>query len=85
MNFARPVLVLLAATVTQVCYINDAQAAQQSPLLGMWSLDVEQMQAPAEMRPKSVTITFAEAGEDKWSTKVSIVAPDDSVREMTGI
>lgn len=85
MNLARPVLVLLAATVTQIGYMSDAQAAQQSPLLGMWSLDVTQMQAPADMRPKSVTITFAEAGEDKWSTKVSIIAQDDSVREMTGV
>lgn len=85
MNLVKPVLVLFGAIFAQIGCMSEAQAEQQSPLLGTWSLDVAQMQAPADMRPESVTIIFAEAGEDKWSTKVSIIAQDGSVREMTGV
>jgi hypothetical protein len=85
MIIARPVLLLLVAIFAQFGITSEGRAEQHSPLLGSWSLDVAQMQAPADMRPKSVTITFAKAGESKWSTQVAILAQDNSVREMTGV
>jgi len=45
----------------------------KSPLLGKWVLDVESVQAPLEMRPKSVTMTYSEAGDGKWRTNVDVV------------
>ncbi len=54
-----------------------------SPLLGSWALDVSQMSAPIEARPKAVTITFADAGEGKWTTRVLIIGNDASARDMT--
>jgi len=45
----------------------------KSPLLGKWVLDVESVQAPLEMRPKSVTMTYSEAGDDKWRTDTDVV------------
>lgn len=53
-----------------------------SPLLGTWELEVARMPIPAEARPKSVTITFAEIGPGKWSTKVDIIGNDGSERHM---
>lgn len=85
MSFAKPLLMLAAAAIIQAGCAVPAGAEQQSPLLGTWSLDVAQMQAPAELRPKSVTITFAMAEPEKWSTRVAIIAQDESVREMHGV
>ncbi|MBN6103544.1 hypothetical protein JR064_15350 [Xanthomonas sp. CFBP 8703] len=45
----------------------------KSPLLGKWVLDVESVQAPLEMRPKSVTMTYSEAGDGKWRTDTDVV------------
>ncbi len=60
------------------------QTSQQkaSPLLGTWSLDLSQMPVPADQRPKSVSITFADVGGGKWSTRVVITGQDGNVREM---
>lgn len=85
MSFAKPLLMLTAVAILQTGCAFQARAEQQSPLLGTWNLDVAQMQVPAEMRPKSVTITFAKSEPDKWSTRVAIIAQDESVREMVGV
>ena len=44
-----------------------------SPLLGKWVLDVESTPFPPDARPKSVTLTYSEAGEGKWRTNVDVV------------
>ena len=43
-----------------------------SPLVGRWSVDVSRLPMPPEARPKSVTITFGDAGNGKWTTQVEI-------------
>lgn len=53
-----------------------SEAIAPSPLAGRWALDVARI--PAEERPKSVTITFAQDGA-KWTTDVQIVAPNGTV------
>jgi hypothetical protein len=50
-----------------------ARTSSTSPLLGSWALDLSRMPVPPEARPKSVTITFSDAGGGKWSTEVHIV------------
>lgn len=62
---------------------NEVAATQASPLLGSWSLDTSQMDVPFAYRPKSVIITFADLGGDKWSTRVTITDKEGGVRDMT--
>jgi DNA-binding CsgD family transcriptional regulator len=49
-------------------------AAQGSPLVGRWALDVAGV--PAEERPRAVTISFSIAPDQRWTTQVEIVKPD---------
>ena len=55
-----------------------------SPLLGRWSLDLEHSQIPVDQRPKSVTMTYKDAGSGKWSTDVAIVGSNDGKINATG-
>lgn len=49
-------------------------AAQGSPLVGRWALDVAGV--PADERPRAVTISFSVAPDRRWTTQVEIVNPD---------
>lgn len=49
-------------------------AAQPSPLVGTWRLDVSRI--PAEERPQSVTMQFDRTGDGRWTSRVDIVAAD---------
>ena len=60
-----------------------AQTAPTSPLLGSWAVDVSRLAMPPQARPKSVTITFGDAGGGKWTTTVDILGADGSERHMT--
>lgn len=51
-------------------------APPASPFLGRWGVDVASLPLPPEQRPKSVTMTFSDAGGGKWTTDIEIVAPD---------
>ena len=57
-------------------------AAEQSPFLGEWELDLTRMPDTYGPPPKRVIYTFEDMGGGKWRTKVAITAPDDSVRHM---
>lgn len=57
-------------------------AATAPSLLGTWSLDVARLPIPPEARPRSVTISFADAGAEKWRTTVVITGGDGSERRM---
>ena len=53
-----------------------AATAEQAPLAGKWLLDVSRI--PAEERPRRVTMAFQVSPDQKWTTRVEIVAPDGS-------
>lgn len=55
-------------------------AAEQSPFLGEWALDLTRMPESYGPTPKRVTYTFEDVGSGQWRTKIAITAPDDSVR-----
>jgi len=79
MKLAVPVLlsvVMLAQPVPAA-----SQAA--SPFLGRWAVDVAKLPLPPEQRPRSVTMTFSDAGGGKWTGSVEIVTPDGSVVHST--
>lgn len=64
---------LLAAAVPAA-----AEPAPASPLLGSWSVDLTRLPIPPEARPKSVTITYSDAGGGKWRADVVVIRPDGS-------
>lgn len=55
-----------------------ATAAEESPLAGRWSLDIEKI--PADERPRAVTIAFAPAAGGRWHTVVTVEAPDGAIQ-----
>ncbi|MES2451406.1 MAG: hypothetical protein V4610_12645 [Pseudomonadota bacterium] len=57
-------------------------AAERSPFLGEWELDLTRMPDSYGPPPKRVTYTFDDVGSGQWRTKIDITAPDDSVRHM---
>lgn len=57
-------------------------AAERSPFLGRWELDLARMPATYGPPPKRVVYTFADLGVGKWRTEVDITAPDGSVRHV---
>ena len=70
-EFLAGVLILGAAFASPLF----AQPAS-SPLLGSWALDLEGSEIPIAARPKSVTITYSDAGSGKWRSNVDIVGGD---------
>lgn len=58
-------------------------APSATGILGSWALDVSRM--PEGGRPKSVTITFSEAGADRISTRVDILGGDGSASHATSL
>ena len=61
-----------------------AQTSTASPLLGSWAVEVERLPIPPEARPKSVTITYSDAGGGKWRTNVDILGGDGSESHAVG-
>lgn len=72
MKKTLPSILLVAA-----CTLGGAAHAQQvagiALLAGKWAVDVSRLPIPAAFRPKSVTVTFAEAPGGKLSTRVEVV------------
>jgi len=80
-------LVLAAATLlgtSTFAESSSAKAPVPSPLFGRWSVDVSRLPVPPEARPKSVTIAFGDAGDDKWTMRVEIVGSDGSKTDAAG-
>lgn len=63
-----------AMTQAALTHTAGAVAAQPSPLVGKWSLDVSRI--PANERPQRVTIAFSRAADEQWTTHVEVVGPD---------
>lgn len=57
-------------------------AAEPSPFLGAWELDLTRMPDSYGPPPKRVTYTFDDLGSGEWRTKIDITAPDGSIRHM---
>ncbi len=61
-----------------------AQSSDVSPLLGRWGVDVSKLPIPPQERPKSVTISYGDAGSGKWTMEVDIVAGDGAAMRAVG-
>ncbi len=56
-----------------------------SPLLGSWAVDLSRLPMPPEARPKSVTITYSDAGGGKWKTNVDVQLKDGSANRVESV
>ena len=74
MKALLPILSLAAVAVVGPAL---AGAPAASPLRGSWAVDLTRLPIPPEARPKSVTITFSDAGAGKWRMNVDIVNRGD--------
>jgi hypothetical protein len=80
-------LVALALLAT-MAYAQGSMAAEQkvnAALLGSWAVDTSRLPMPAEARPKSVTITFADEGADRLRTTVEVIDPAGARLEAEGV
>jgi hypothetical protein len=59
-----------------------APAADQSPFLGEWELDLTRMPDSYGPPPKRVVYTFEDVGADQWRTTIDIAAADGSARHV---
>jgi len=62
-----------------------ASSSSASPLLGSWAVDTTRLPVPPAVRPKGVTITFSDAGEGKWATRVERVDANGAKIHAEGI
>ena len=71
----------MLSTIVLGFLANAASADERaiSAWTGKWAADISKLPIPAEARPKSVTITFAEAADGRLATRVEVVSPDNSV------
>lgn len=60
------------------------RAQTQVPVAGRWTLDTSRLPMAPAARPKSVTISFSDAGGGKWTTHVDILGGDGSESHAVG-
>ena len=80
----KMLFVILLATVLMPDAPALAGSLNASPLIGSWAVDVSRLPIPPQDRPKSVTITFNDAGDGKWTTQVDIVDAAGSENQSIG-
>lgn len=64
--------IVIAAMLVQAATAY-AEPSEISVLAGKWAVDISRLPLPAHVRPKSVTITFAEAAGGRLATRVEVV------------
>ena len=75
----------LLATALPFAAPSLAQQTRPPSILGAWAVDVTRLPIPPEQRPKSVTMTFSDAGGGKWRTNVDIVLADGTASHGVAI
>jgi len=81
--------VLIALALAQAHTVH-AEPSAIATLAGQWAVDVSRLPIPAEVRPRSVTVTFAEAAGGRLATRVEVVdaagaiSYAESVAELNG-
>lgn len=76
-------VLLLVATLAQPALAADPKP--RTPLIGAWTVDTSRLPMAPAARPKSVTITFSEAGSEQLRTRVEVVDPAGNRLEAEGV
>ncbi len=77
------VALLFTAALAQGALAADSRP--NTPLFGVWAVDTSRLPMEPAARPKSVTITFSDAGAERLNTKVEVVDPSGNRLEAEGV
>jgi methionine-rich copper-binding protein CopC len=75
--------ILFTAVVAQSAAAQDPTPS--ASLLGVWAVDTSRLPMAPAARPKSVRITFSDAGPDQLRTRVEVVDPAGNRLEADGV
>ena len=78
-----PIVILAAAAFTQNAL--GAEAKSNTTLVGAWAVDTSRLPMAPSARPKSVTITFSDAGAERIRTKVEVIDPAGGRLDADGV
>jgi hypothetical protein len=81
----NPVAAALLATVAFAQGSLAAEPGVNAALFGSWAVDTSRLPMPADARPQSVTITFADAGAERLRTRVEVTDPAGVRLEAEGV
>lgn len=77
------IAILLAAVITQTAVAEEPKPS--ASLLGVWTVDTSRLPMAPAARPRSVKITFSDAGADRLKTKVEVVDPAGNHLDAEGV
>lgn len=81
MSMIRSVVVAALWGLAVLLGMGASAAAAEAPpaaVWGTWAVDIERLPMPPQARPRSVTISFAPAGEARVRMRVEVVDPSGS-------
>jgi hypothetical protein len=81
----KPIAVFLLAVAAFAQIACAAEPKVTTPLLGAWAVDTSRLPMAPNARPRSVTITFSEAGADRLRTQVEVIDPTGARLEADGV
>ncbi|MFO1493304.1 MAG: hypothetical protein U1F26_01415 [Lysobacterales bacterium] len=81
----KTIATLLCAVLLASASAAWAEASNLQPLIGSWSVDVERLPMPAEARPRSVTMQFAETADHRLSMRVVVIDPTGKELRAEGL
>lgn len=77
------VTILFTAAVAQS--VLAAESKPNTSVFGAWTVDTSRLSMAPAARPKSVTITFADAGAERLKARVEVVDPAGNRLEAEGV
>lgn len=76
-------LVFVAAAWSQCAPAIEAK--HDSPLIGAWAVDTSRLPMAPEARPRGVTITFSDAGDERMRMRVEVIDAAGTLLEADGV
>lgn len=76
-------LVFVAAAWSQCAPA--VEAKPDSPLIGAWAVDTSRLPMAPEARPRGVTITFSDAGDERMRMRVEVIDAAGTLLEADGV
>lgn len=76
-------LVFVAAAWSQCAPA--VEAKPDSPLIGAWAVDTSRLPMAPEARPRGVTITFSDAGDERLRMRVEVIDAAGTLLEADGV
>jgi hypothetical protein len=76
-------LILVAAAWSQCAPA--VEATTDSPLIGAWTVDTSRLPMAPEARPRGVTITFSDAGNERLRMRVEVIDASGTLLEADGV